>query len=290
MTETVLDKVVLKTGMFDIVPDHTMTRMTVTQPGQDSKHRYFYNGGSYSIEVRPDKQGYPAAFVTYNPAKLDRPIEHLCSLAGVHLDTQTANVLRLDIARDKRLSYGVEAYHQVLRAASGGHNRVRTFAGTITTGNNRGQLCLYDKSKESKLPDPGICRLEVRYLKPVLIRQLGIQTLHDLTRSDLFDLYCQGGKRYLPNLNGVGLDSETIGNGVALLQHLYATNSRPLTTFLSVSGILALGGTDAALQVLRAANLPKQKFYLAKQQIMKLGDISGQDSSTKHEILQYFAA
>jgi hypothetical protein len=127
-------------------------------------------------------------------------------------------------------------------------------------------------------------------LKPVLIRQLGIQTLQDLTRSDLFDLYCQGSKRYLPNLTGVGLDSETIGQGAALLQHLYATNSRPLTTFLSVTGILALGGTDAALQVLKAANLPKQKFYLAKQQIMKLGDISGQDSSTKHEILQYFAA
>jgi hypothetical protein len=197
----------------------------------------------------------------------------------------------LDIARDRVLSTGVTAYHPVIRAAAGGRVVVHQYASSITVKNGSGQVCLYDKTIESKLSTPGVIRLEVRLFKCANISKHGIRTYADLRDADLLYLYQAGGNKYLPKLSSTGVDAEIIGRGAMQLRHLYETgNSRPLNTFLCASGLLSIGGVDAVLQVIDAAGLPRRKRYNARQYVLSITGMQVETGLLRDEILSYFTA
>lgn len=291
-TPAVIDKIHLKVSDFRIKDCTGWGKSIKIAAGTgDVSETWYLNEPGFTIEKKNDKQGYPTVFVQYNPNKAAGTIESLCRQSGVVCDTLGGQVLRVDVARDKVLQLGVHAYHPVIQAAARGRTKIRTYCSTITTGDRSGQIQLYDKSTESRLTTAGVGRLEVRYLKPKSIRGHGINTLQDLYKSDVMFLYRAAGQLYLPKLLQLGVDVESIGRGAALLKNLYRVgNSRPVTTWLCSTGILQLG-VDAALQMIQAADLPKRKAYLARQQVLKYSSTVGSGmGSLTNEILLYFAA
>lgn len=290
-TPAVIDKIHLKILDFKVKDPAGWGKTSKVAQGTGYLTEICYlNEPGFTIETKTDKQGYPAVFIQYNPNKAAGSIETLCKAAGVLCNVQQGQVTRVDVARDKILQLGVYAYHPVIQAAARGKTKIRTYCSTITTGDTSGQVQLYDKSTESRLTVARVGRLEVRYMKPKPIRGQGINTLHDLYRVDPMQLYRAAGQHYLPKLLQLGVDVENIGNGAALLQHLYETNNRPVTTWLCTTGILQLG-VDAALQVIRAAGLTKQKTYAARKQVLKYAAAPGAGvGSLTSEILLYFAA
>jgi hypothetical protein len=295
-TTPAIDMIHLAVSEYKLLPGCILMKSTTCNPvsGAETIKRY-HNETGLGIEVCRDRQGNNTCycFIRYNPNKAPGSIEALCKAAGVLVDAAGGRVQRLDIARDRVLSTGVTAYHPVIRAAAGGRVVVHQYASSITVKNGSGQVCLYDKTVESKLSTPGVIRLEVRLFKSANISKHGIRTYADLRDADLLYLYQVGGNKYLPKLlSSTGVDAEIIGRGAMQLRHLYETgNSRPLNTFLCASGLLSIGGVDAVLQVIDAAGLTKQKRYSAKQQVLKYaGAIHVETGYLRDEILSYFTA
>jgi hypothetical protein len=292
--DATIDKIVIKVGSYKVLPNNLLTTATTIKPDGYVSSRQYMNSPGYSVEVKKDKAGYPSVFIQYNPNKALGGIVEQSDKAGLIVDLESSQILRFDLAKDKQLRHGITAYHPIIKAASTGRSIIGTTAGTIHTGNRQGQICFYDKSVEAKLSTSGICRLECRWFRPQAVRKDGITNLSSLYEADLNTLYNRMGTRYLPKLNNLESDGEVIGQGAALLNHFYRTSSRPLTTFLSTSGIMGIGGIEAVLAVIKAANLPKDKAYKARQQVYKLaeqiGMTDGQNESLIAEIQSYFAA
>lgn len=298
-TMPVIDKLVLKASEFRVLPGSNMCIATTTNPatGQRSEKKYMNIPGIGTIEVRNDKQGYPSCYITTNPNKAGMQAGNImCREAGVMLNINDTNVLRLDIARDMPLVCGTQAYHPIMQAAMATRMQYSISNGTTCRVHNKlHEICLYNKSIESNLPTPGIHRLEVRYRTSKYPRKHGITTLADVIQHDaysLLDMYQKSGKLMLPKLHVLNDDVERIGNGVAMLQHYQKTEKHWFSMFLSVHGFLAYG-PDELMNIINASSLTKDQRCKARKQVKKYADMAMLNigvTSLREEIIRYFAA
>lgn len=295
--DVLIDKIGLKTQDFRLIDRHGLSMQTtsnwLTDGSLHTTEKHFLNmpGQGFSIDVKLDKQQMPSCFITWNPNKADAPISDLCRSAGLILNVDRAALIRLDLARDKQLEFNPLLYHNVIRAAAGGHAKAEAFASTIRSGNKRGQVCFYDKSTESKLTIPGVCRLESRFLKPAAIGRYGLSVYADLAGSDLLQLYRKAVHHYLPNLLKLGSEVEAMGEHVRTLEMLYGQDNRPLVTFLTAYGLQSMGA-DYVLSLIKAADLTKQQKCNARKYVYKtIGKLSTsiEFGSLRADLLSYVA-
>jgi hypothetical protein len=245
-----------------------------------------------NLTVRKDKQGNNAAFIYFNPNKVDEGfLISQCNRAGLDFDMANSNVIRLDLERHQQLNFNVKSYHSVLSAAASGRKDIISHNGTYTTGSRAIQWQLYDKSLQVKLDIPNICRGETRYLKPHYLVKAGLNQYQDLAAADLMKLYNKPFELYLNNLSKIGQDRELIGQDIQQLEHLFKVSSRAMQTFLNIKGIEG-NGLDYFLQLIQAADIPKQKRYNAKKYLLGLSDKlnMGFKSEMVRELLSYFNA
>lgn len=294
ITPPTIDKLCLKYTDFRIQDYSKFTRHDTYDPQYGTSiTKHYHNVPGFTLEARHDKQGTYSLFTTYNPNKAHTTHEKLLAGVGVGLNYTDGGVLRLDVCRDKQLSQNIRMYFPLFESAMGGRTTPARYEHSIRTGNRQGQLCFYDKSIEAKLPTPGICRLEVRYLKPGSIRKHGINTVSDLIQADLMQLYTTGGRLYLPNLSKLEISHETLSRAAIQLEFLYGNDPRPLDTFFAM-GVLRELGVDGALEVIRITDITKQKKYNARRRVLalskKIATLVSGSHPLRDEIQQYFAA
>jgi hypothetical protein len=291
-----IDKIHLKSFDYKMADSTKFNqRPEIDMNGQMTRLKQFYNSEICNITVEPDKQGKDCIKVFFNPNKVE-PYQVLkeCRQVGIDFPILESQVIRADIERHQQLRQSLYSYHTILNQSASGRNLKTTNNQSFRIGTVGMQIEIYDKSVQAKLIDPNIVRIESRYLKPNYLQKSGITTLESLLNADtskLMELYIKPKDMYLGNL--VKLEGnqaiEQVGNYISLLEQLHQTSSRPGTTWLMRINIEQVG-IDQVLEMVKSADIPKQKKYNLKKQVLKLAseiDIPHRESMVK-EILSYF--
>jgi len=293
-----IDKIHLKSFDYKMaVSTKFNQRPEIDMNGQMTRLKQFYNSEICNITVEPDKQGKDCIKVFFNPNKVEpNQVLNECRQVGVDFPILESQVIRADIERHQQLRQSLYSYHTILNQSASGRNLKTTNNQSFRIGTAGMQIEIYDKSVQAKLIEPNIVRIESRYLKPNYLQKSGITTLETLLNADtskLMQLYIKPKDMYLSNL--VKLEGnqaiEQVGNYIALLEKLFEDkNSRPATTWLMRINIEQVG-IDQVLEMVKAANIQKEKRYSVKKQVLKLAseiDIPHRESMVK-EILSYFS-
>jgi hypothetical protein len=291
-----LDKIHLKTFDFNKKISNILRgNISLDEQGRTEREKYYFNSSSINLTVEPDKQGKDCLKVFFNPNKIE-PNQVLleCRQAGIDFCILESQVIRADIERHQQLNQSLYSYHSILDQSTSGRNLKTKNNQTFRIGTRSLQIEIYDKSIESKLSEPNIIRIESRYMKPNYLQKSGIYTLESLLNADtskLMQLYIKPKDMYLGNLEKLqgNREIEQVGNYISLLEKLHQTDSRPGTTWLMIINLESIG-IDKALDMVKSANLPKEKRYNVRKQVLKVAskmNLPQQESRVK-EILSYF--
>ena len=291
-----LDKIHLKSFDFKVKTSNILrANISLDEQGRTEREKYYFNSSSINLTVEPDKQGKDCLKVFFNPNKIE-PNQVLleCRQAGIDFCILESQVIRADIERHQQLNQSLYSYHSILDQSTSGRNLKTKNNQTFRIGTRSLQIEIYDKSIESKLSEPNIIRIESRYMKPNYLQKSGIYTLESLLNADtskLMQLYIKPKDMYLGNLEKLqgNREIEQVGNYISLLEKLHQTDSRPGTTWLMIINLESIG-IDKALDMVKSANLPKEKRYNVRKQVLKVAskmNLPQQESRVK-EILSYF--
>ena len=291
-----LDKIHLKSFDFKVKTSNILRgNISLDEQGRTEREKYYFNSPTVNITVEPDKQGKDCLKVFFNPNKTDQDqVLKDCRQAGIDFPILESQVIRADIERHQQLQQSLYSYHSIFHQATSGRTLKTTNNQSFRVGTGSLQIEIYDKSLQAKLIDPNIIRIESRYLKPNYLQKEGIYTLESLLNSDtskLMQLYNRPKDMYLSNLEKLqgNKEIEQVGNYITLLEQLHQTDSRPGTTWLMIIN-LELIGIDKALDMVKSANLPKEKRYNVRKQVLKVASKMNlpQQESRVREILSYF--
>lgn len=291
-----LDKIHLKSFDFKVKTSNILRgNISLDEQGRTEREKYYFNSPTVNITVEPDKQGKDCLKVFFNPNKTDQDqVLKDCRQAGIDFPILESQVIRADIERHQQLNQSLYSYHSIFHQAASGRTLKTTNNQSFRVGTGSLQIEIYDKSLQAKLIDPNIIRIESRYLKPNYLQKEGIYTLESLLNSDtskLMQLYNRPKDMYLSNLEKLqgNKEIEQVGNYITLLEQLHQTDSRPGTTWLMIIN-LELIGIDKALDMVKSANLPKEKRYNVRKQVLKVASKMNlpQQESRVREILSYF--
>jgi hypothetical protein len=269
--------------------------ISLDEQGRTEREKYYFNSSTINLTVEPDRQGKDCLKVFFNPNKIE-PNQVLleCRQAGIDFPILESQVIRADIERHQQLNQSLYSYHSILDQSTSGRNLKTKNNQTFRIGTRSLQIEIYDKSIEAKLSEPNIIRIESRYMKPNYLQKSGIYNLESLLNADtskLMELYVKPKDMYLGNLEKLQGNNavEQEGNYISLLEHLHQTDSRPGTTWLMIINLKSIG-IDKALDMVKSANLPKEKRYNVRKQVLKVAskmNLPQQESRVK-EILSYF--
>ena len=291
-----LDKIHLKTFDFNKKISNILRgNISLDEQGRTEREKYYFNSSSINLTVEPDRQGKDCLKVFFNPNKIE-PNQVLleCRQAGIDFAILESQVIRADIERHQKLNQSLYSYHSIFNQAASGRNLKTTNNQSFRIGTGTMQIEIYDKSLQAKLSEPNIIRIESRYMKPNYLQKSGIYTLESLLNADtskLMQLYIKPKDMYLGNLEKLqgNREIEQVGNYISLLEKLHQTDSRPGTTWLMIINLESIG-IDKALDMVKSANLPKEKRYNVRKQVLKVAskmNLPQQESRVK-EILSYF--
>jgi hypothetical protein len=269
--------------------------ISLDEQGRTEREKYYFNSSTINLTVEPDRQGKDCLKVFFNPNKIE-PNQVLleCRQAGIDFPILESQVIRADIERHQQLNQSLYSYHSILDQSTSGRNLKTKNNQTFRIGTRSLQIEIYDKSIEAKLSEPNIIRIESRYMKPNYLQKSGIYNLESLLNADtskLMELYVKPKDMYLGNLEKLQGNNavEQEGNYISLLEQLHQTDSRPGTTWLMIINLKSIG-IDKALDMVKSANLPKEKRYNVRKQVLKVAskmNLPQQESRVK-EILSYF--
>ena len=291
-----LDKIHLKSFDFKVKTSNILRgNISLDEQGRTEREKYYFNSPTVNITVEPDKKGKDCLKVFFNPNKTDQDqVLKDCRQAGIDFPILESQVIRADIERHQQLQQSLYSYHPIFNQATSGRTLKTTNNQSFRVGTGSLQIEIYDKSLQAKLIDPNIIRIESRYLKPNYLQKEGIYTLESLLNADtskLMQLYNRPKDMYLSNLEKLqgNKEIEQVGNYITLLEQLHQTDSRPGTTWLMIIN-LELIGIDKALDMVKSANLPKEKRYNVRKQVLKVASKMNlpQQESRVREILSYF--
>ncbi len=296
LSSPTIDKVHLKSFDFKVRTSNVLrANISLDEQGRTEREKYYFNSPTINVTVEPDRQGKDCLKVFFNPNKVE-PNQVLleCRQAGIDFPILESQVIRADIERHQQLSQCLYSYHSIFNQAVSGRTLKTTNNQSFRIGTGTMQLEIYDKSIEAKLSEPNIIRIESRYMKPNYLQKQGIYTLESLLNSDtskLMQLYNRPKDMYLSNLEKLKGNKavEQVGDYIRLLEQLHQTNSRPITTFMN-KGFLMTLGLETVLMIIQSADIPKQKRYNDKKQVLKVAsEISVPEQADKvKEILSYF--
>ncbi len=291
-----LDKIHLKTFDFNKKISNILRgNISLDEQGRTEREKYYFNSSTINLTVEPDRQGKDCLKVFFNPNKIE-PNQVLleCRQAGIDFPILESQVIRADIERHQQLNQSLYSYHSIFNQAVSGRTLKTTNNQSFRIGTGSLQIEIYDKSIEAKLSESNIIRIESRYKKPNYLQKQGIYTLESLLNADtskLMQLYIKPKDMYLGNLEKLQGNKavEQEGNYISLLEQLHQTDSRPGTTWLMIINLESIG-IDKALDMVKSANLPKEKRYNVRKQVLKVAskmNLPQQESRVK-EILSYF--
>ena len=291
-----LDKIHLKSFDFKVKTSNILRgNISLDEQGRTEREKYYFNSSTINLTVEPDRQGKDCLKVFFNPNKIE-PNQVLleCRQAGIDFPILESQVIRADIERHQQLNQSLYSYHSIFHQAASGRTLKTTNNQSFRIGTGSMQIEIYDKSLQAKLIDPNIIRIESRYLKPNYLQKSGIYTLESLLNADtskLMQLYIKPKDMYLGNLEKLqgNREIEQVGDYIRLLEQLHQTDSRPATTWLMIINLESIG-IDKVLDMVKSANLPKEKRYNVRKQVLKVAskmNLPQQESRVK-EILSYF--
>ena len=296
LSSPTIDKIHLKSFDFKVKTSNILRgNISIDEQGRTEREKYYFNSPTVNITIEPDKQGKDCLKVYFNPNKIE-PNQVLleCRQAGIDFPILESQVIRADIERHQQLNQSLYSYHSIFHQAASGRTLKTTNNQSFRIGTGSMQIEIYDKSLQAKLIDPNIIRIESRYLKPNYLQKEGIYTLESLLNSDtskLMQLYNRPKDMYLSNLAKLQGNKavEQVGDYIRLLEQLHQTNSRPITTFMN-KGFLMTLGLETVLMIIQSADIPKQKRYNDRKQVLKVAsEISIPEQADKvKEILSYF--
>jgi len=297
LSSPTIDKIHLKSFDYSMKGNHRLRgAISLDEQGITEREKYYFNSPTINITVEPDRQGKDCLKVFFNPNKIDpNQVLKECRQTGIDFSILESQVIRADIERHQQLRQSLYSYHTILNQSASGRNLKTTNNQSFRIGTAGIQIEIYDKSVQAKLIEPNIVRIESRYLKPNYLQKSGITTLETLLNADtskLMQLYIKPKDMYLGNLVKLQGNQaiEQVGNYISLLEQLHQTSSRPGTTWLMRINIEQVG-IDQVLEMVKSADIPKQKKYNLKKQVLKLAseiDIPHRESMVK-EILSYFS-
>ena len=291
-----LDKIHLKSFDFKVkISNNLRGNISLDEQGRTEREKLFFNSPTINVTVEPDRQGKDCLKVFFNPNKIE-PNQVLleCRQAGIDFPILESQVIRADIERHQQLNQSLYSYHSIFHQAASGRTLKTTNNQSFRIGTGTMQIEIYDKSLQAKLSEPNIIRIESRYLKPNYLQKSGIYNLESLLNADtskLMQLYIKPKDMYLGNLEKLqgNREIEQVGDYIRLLEQLHQTDSRPGTTWLMIINLESIG-IDKALDMVKSANLPKEKRYNVRKQVLKVAskmNLPQQESRVK-EILSYF--
>ena len=296
LSSPTIDKIHLKSFDFKVKTSNILRgNISIDEQGRTEREKYYFNSPTVNITIEPDKQGKDCLKVYFNPNKTDQDqVLKDCRQAGIDFPILESQVIRADIERHQQLQQSLYSYHSIFHQATSGRTLKTTNNQSFRVGTGSIQIEIYDKSLQAKLIDPNIIRIESRYLKPNYLQKEGIYTLESLMNADtskLMQLYNRPKDMYLSNLEKLqgNREIEQVDNYISLLEQLHQTDSRPGTTWLMIINLESIG-IDKALDMVKSANLPKEKRYNVRKQVLKVAskmNLPQQESRVK-EILSYF--
>jgi hypothetical protein len=291
-----IDKIHLKSFDFKVKTSNILRgNISVDEQGRTEKEKYYFNSSTINLTVEPDRQGKDCLKVFFNPNKIEQEqVLQECRQVGIDFSILESQVIRADFERHQQLSHSLYSYHSILDQSTSGQNLKTKNNQTFRIGTRSLQIEIYDKSIEAKLKEPNIVRIESRYLKPNYLQKQSIYTLESLLNADtskLMDLYIKPQNMYLSNLAKLqgNREIEQVGNYIRLLEQLHQTSSRPATDWLMMINLESLG-IDKVLDMVKSANIKKEKRYNDRKQVLKVASKLNmpQRSEMVREILSYF--
>ena len=296
LSSPTIDKIHLKSFDFKVKTSNILRgNISLDEQGRTEREKYYFNSPTINVTVEPDRQGKDCLKVFFNPNKTDQDqVLKDCRQAGIDFCILESQVIRADIERHQQLNQSLYSYHSIFHQATSGRTLKTTNNQSFRVGTGSLQIEIYDKSLQAKLIDPNIIRIESRYLKPNYLQKEGIYTLESLLNADtskLMQLYIRPKDMYLSNLAKLQGNKavEQVGDYIRLLEQLHRTSSRPITTFMN-KGFLMTLGLETVLMIIQSADIPKQKRYNDRKQVLKVAsEISIPEQGNKvREILSYF--
>jgi hypothetical protein len=291
-----IDKIHLKSFDFKVKTSNMLRgNLSLDEQGNTEREKYYFNSSIINLTVEPDRQGKDCLKVFFNPNKFEHEqVLQECRRIGIDFPILESQVIRADFERHQQLSHSLYSYHSILDQSTSGQNLKTKNNQTFRIGTRSLQIEIYDKSIEAKLKEPNIVRIESRYLKPNYLQKQSIYTLESLLNADtskLMDLYIKPQNMYLSNLVKLtgNREIEQVGNYIRLLEQLHQTSSRPATDWLMMINLESLG-IDKVLDMVKSANIKKEKRYNDRKQVLKVASKLNmpQRSDMVREILSYF--
>lgn len=291
-----LDKVHLKTHDYTLkVSNRFRGVQSIDEQGIITGEKLFYNSPTINVTVETDRQGQECLKVFFNPNKIHQEqVLKECISVGIDFPILESKVIRTDIERHQQLSQSLIGYHSIFNQSATGRTLRTTNNQSFRIGTASVQLEIYDKSVQANLEHENIVRIETRYLKPNYLQKQGITTFESLLNADiikLMNLYIRPKEMYFGNLEKLQGNKgiEQVGNYINILERLHQVSSRPITAFMNQGYLMELG-IDKVLDIIKCADIPKQKRYNAKKQVLKVASemIVPQRADMVREIMSYF--
>jgi hypothetical protein len=291
-----IDKIHLKSMDFRVKTSNMLRgNISLDEQGRTEREKYYFNSSTINLTVEPDRQGKDCLKVFFNPNKVEHEqVLQECRQVGIDFPILESQVIRTDIERHQQLQQSLLSYHSIFNQSLSGRTLKTTNNQSFRVGTGTIQIEIYDKSIQAKLKEPNIVRIESRYLKPNYLQKQGIYTLESLLNADtskLMQLYIRPKDMYLSNLSKLQGNQavEQVGNYIRLLEQLHQTSSRPATDWLMMINLESLG-IDKVLDMVKSANIKKEKRYNDRKQVLKVASKLNmpQRSDMVREILSYF--
>lgn len=249
---------------------------------------YFNQPEFYSSSV--NKTGIQ---VVLNPSKILHPyklaslfevnevlqaVEKDLSKNGILLNIDNTVISRIDLAKQKVMDRNNLAYAPAFQFMRGNKMKSVQFEFGYRWGNNSHENTIYDKSKESKLPESNLLRNEVKFKKTGIVqRRSGIHSIKQLKDSSddhLTTLY----NDYLNEKLFTGAYSNQLtfdfDNEVQRLKALKNDGRNAVLKWIASQGINTLitqfGSIDSVFQIMKEAGFTKGAISKEKDKIEDL--------------------
>lgn len=231
----------------------------------------YLNTNQYNLTIQRWK-GICSVRVGVNPNKLHHPympiptmddLKYQISIvrdsirkSGINLSFDDLNVSRVDLMKQRNLSYPLAIHHPVFYAMNAKRQFKRTYDDTFLIGNRSHQTVFYDKGVESKLTnETNLIRCEVRTLKgSVTDKIFSIHTLKDLYQYDLKDLSIMYNNHLLTKVftNEINKSSNIVSD-IELIRNISTTQRFPIETYTQIRGVQGIVDTFGSVDLFASA-------------------------------------
>ena len=239
------------------------------------------------------------AQVIFNPSKVLHPVNLVTDLKevkkvgdiitrrlhdqGINLNLDSANVSRLDLAKQDIMTRGIYTYSPAFAFMRGKRMTSTGYKDGYRWGNKQHEATAYDKGIESNLPIENLMRLESKFKNTKTVqKRSAFKNYGDILHADrihLTDIY----NRYLNDvLFSRNVSYQTAINfeqEVEKLKHFKAIGRSAVSKYLVCNSINSLiiqyGTIDVLFDIMAKAGFSKSQISKERQNILELMQYNG---------------